>query len=104
MPLLKRKHMQKLLPELLQTRLKLRLKLKLKLKERNNSLLIELQEKKNMRKLWLLLKPLLLLLQKSMLQLPEESYLQRLRRPRKRPLRNKLLLQLLHNKKKLLFF
>jgi len=57
-----------------------------------------------MRKLWPLPKLLLLLLQKSMPQVPEESYLRQLRRLSKRQLRHKLLLLLLHNKKKLLFF
>lgn len=102
--MLKRKLMQKLLRELLLIRQKQRLKLKKKLKERNNSLLIELQEKKNMRKLWPLPKLLLPLLQKSMLPLPEENYLRQLRRLSKRQLRNKLLLLLLHNKKELLSF
>ena len=104
MPMLKRKLMQKLLRELLLTRRKQRLKLKKKLKERNNSKLIQLQEKKNMQKLWPLLKLLLPLLQKSMQPLPEESYLRLLRRLSKKQLRHKLLLLLLHNKKKLLFF
>lgn len=48
---LRRKHKQRLLPELQLTRLKLKQTQRLKLKKRNNLKLILLLEKKNMRKL-----------------------------------------------------
>jgi len=97
----KKKHIEKLLKELLKTRLMLKLRLKQKLPERNNLLLIKLQEKKNMKRHSLQLRQLLPLLLRSMQLLLEESYLQKLKRPSKRLSRNKLLLQLLHSKSKL---
>lgn len=98
----KKKHIEKLLKELLKTRRMLKLRLKQKLPERNNLLLIKLQEKKNMKRHSLQLRQLLPLLLRSMRLLLEESYLQKLKRPSKRLSRNKLLLQLLHSKSKLL--
>jgi hypothetical protein len=99
----KKKHIEKLLKELLKTRRMLKLRLKQKLPERNNLLLIKLQEKKNMKRHSLQLRQLLPLLLRSMRLLLEESYLQKLKRPRKRLSKNKLLLPLLHSKRELLF-
>ena len=98
---LRKKLIERLLKELLKTGLMLKQRQKLKLPERNNLPLIKQLEKKNIKRHLLQLRLLLPLLHRRRLLLLEESYLQKLRRPRKRLSRDKLQLPLLHNRSKL---